>query len=253
MSGRRSWACPGFHPGERGTAETEVERRSERSSSSDRLQLVERRRSGTRGKIRSPESRTQEGAVSSNGGALRPSRRARNDVSPTRTRRRPSASRLSRAPALLPLLHASAIAYGRPFSDNHPLGALPRRFSTFDDARLVETHDLLLDLRNKFVAHSDQLERRVEVIPPGYRLREDLPRSVGVGLTSGNAACRLSNSVILSALPTKLVAESTKLFASTQLGFTKGGVYPPSPSNLRSMTNSEHRRPQRAAARLAGG
>ncbi len=90
-----------------------------------------------------------------------------------------------------PLLQASAIAYGRPFSRNTPLGRIPSNFARFSEPELSTTHELLLELRNKFVAHSDQLLRDVEIIPPGYRITPDTPPSVGFGTSVRNRGISL--------------------------------------------------------------
>ena len=81
----------------------------------------------------------------------------------------------------MPLLYAAAISYGRPFSDNRPIGPLPGRWRRFDDPRLQKTHDDLLETRNKLVAHSDPAERTVDIYPPGAPLGK-------TGLVSGGVS-----------------------------------------------------------------
>ena len=72
-------------------------------------------------------------------------------------------------PKYLPLFHAATVAYARPFSANRPHGPLPARWSRFADASDQHVHDTLIDLRNQFVAHSDQDAREVLIWPPGSR------------------------------------------------------------------------------------
>jgi hypothetical protein len=69
-----------------------------------------------------------------------------------------------------PLLQAIAISYGRPFAVSRAGSTIGARWARFDSAQLQETHDKLMELRNKFVAHSDPMERTVQVIPPGVPL-----------------------------------------------------------------------------------
>src|SRR5438309_7330583 len=40
------------------------------------------------------------------------------------------------------------ICYARPFTRNRPMGPLPPAWGQFKDARLQQTHDMLLKLRN---------------------------------------------------------------------------------------------------------
>jgi hypothetical protein len=65
-----------------------------------------------------------------------------------------------------PLFHAIAISYARPFTANRPLGSLPAKWSRYTNPRFQEAHDELLSIRNQFVAHSDQDERTVQIVPP---------------------------------------------------------------------------------------
>src|SRR5437773_2561704 len=65
-----------------------------------------------------------------------------------------------------PLFHAIAISYARPFTANRPLGSLPAKWSRYANPGFQEAHDQLLSVRNQFVAHSDQDERTVQIVPP---------------------------------------------------------------------------------------
>jgi len=65
---------------------------------------------------------------------------------------------------------AMAVAYGRPFTNNHGLGSIKCEFPTYPDFKDPEMnlrHQRLLDLRNKFIAHSSLEGTRIIVVPPG--------------------------------------------------------------------------------------
>lgn len=65
---------------------------------------------------------------------------------------------------------AMTVAYGRPFTNNHGLGPIKCEFPTypdFEDPDMNLRHQRLLDLRNKFMAHSSLEGTRVIVVPPG--------------------------------------------------------------------------------------
>jgi hypothetical protein len=57
----------------------------------------------------------------------------------------------------IPLQDAVVIAYARPFTSNKPFGALPARWSKFDDLRNQSLHDEILRMRHEVVPHSDAL------------------------------------------------------------------------------------------------
>jgi hypothetical protein len=62
---------------------------------------------------------------------------------------------------------AMAVCYARPFSKNN-IGQLAGRWTRFDDARLKQTHNLLVAARNRDFAHTDKSPARsVYVMPPG--------------------------------------------------------------------------------------
>ncbi len=65
---------------------------------------------------------------------------------------------------------AMAVAYGRPFTNNHGLGTIKCEFPDYPDFKepdMILRHQRLLDLRNKFIAHSSLEGTRVLVVPPG--------------------------------------------------------------------------------------
>lgn len=85
-----------------------------------------------------------------------------------------------------PLFCSIVICYGRPFSDNEPIGPLPGYWSKFSDKRLQETHDDLISTRNKLVAHSDLDIRKVIIYPPDTHVEKTklISGNVGVGIRS---------------------------------------------------------------------
>lgn len=65
---------------------------------------------------------------------------------------------------------ALVVAYGRPFTTNKPLGALPAKWGRFANARHQELHEDLLRHRHQWIAHSDVGDRKVMIVPAGSRL-----------------------------------------------------------------------------------
>lgn len=63
------------------------------------------------------------------------------------------------------LLYAVITTYGRAFQAMQPFGKLAKEWGQFDNKRLTETHRLLMDLRNQYVAHADYKGREVVVYP----------------------------------------------------------------------------------------
>lgn len=82
-----------------------------------------------------------------------------------------------------PLYCSIIICYGRPFSDNRPLGALPSQWRKFSSPRLQVTHDELIEARNGLIAHSDLKVRKVNIVPEGAKLGETDLQHHGIGLT----------------------------------------------------------------------
>lgn len=78
-------------------------------------------------------------------------------------------------------LHYAIVAsYARPFSGND-LGDLKGRWCKFGEPRLDEAHKHLVEVRNKYVAHSDASSRPVTIHTPGARLDDGtLATSYGV-------------------------------------------------------------------------
>lgn len=76
--------------------------------------------------------------------------------------------------AFWPFHYAVVASYGRPFTDNKPLGALPATWGRFDQPRLQHIHDSVIELRHKTVAHSDLEHRPVIIIAKGTVLAEGI-------------------------------------------------------------------------------
>ena len=72
-----------------------------------------------------------------------------------------------RQPEFAPLQHALVITYARPFTPTKTSQRLTGRWARFEDPRLNRAHATALRMRNSFVAHSDEEQRQVTIIPPG--------------------------------------------------------------------------------------
>ena len=68
-------------------------------------------------------------------------------------------------PLYLPLLNAIIVCYWRPFSNNFPLGPLPKKWNNFRNKKNQTIHSTLSTFRDKIVAHSDLEYRTVFVYP----------------------------------------------------------------------------------------
>jgi hypothetical protein len=66
-----------------------------------------------------------------------------------------------------PLLHAVVICYSKPFVENKGLGPLPGRWRKFANPDWQHSHDQLLEMRHKLIAHNDLDTVTVQIIPPG--------------------------------------------------------------------------------------
>jgi hypothetical protein len=49
------------------------------------------------------------------------------------------------------------ITYARPFGENNGLGALPKKFSQFDDSNLEKFHEKMICARNCIAGHNDRI------------------------------------------------------------------------------------------------
>jgi hypothetical protein len=68
------------------------------------------------------------------------------------------------------LLISFVVSYGRPFFESYRVGKILcdyPDYPEFGDADMPVRHSRMLDLRNKFMAHSSAEGTRVQIIPPG--------------------------------------------------------------------------------------
>jgi hypothetical protein len=73
------------------------------------------------------------------------------------------------SPLFYHLAVSMSVSYGRPFTANHGLGSLAveyPKFPDFEDSEMNERHLRLIDLRNKFMAHSSCEGTKVLILPP---------------------------------------------------------------------------------------
>jgi len=60
-------------------------------------------------------------------------------------------------------------AYGRPFTENYGVGSIKCEYPSYPDfsePEMNQRHQRLMDLRNKFLAHSSAEGTRVMIVPP---------------------------------------------------------------------------------------
>jgi hypothetical protein len=67
-------------------------------------------------------------------------------------------------PRYFPLIAAICVTYGKPFTANQGLGALPKEFEVLPNGELQHTHDVVIASRNHLYAHTD-LKQMVAVDP----------------------------------------------------------------------------------------
>jgi len=68
------------------------------------------------------------------------------------------------------LFLSMVVCYGRPFTENYGVGRIQCDYPNYPDsadAEMRDRHARLLDLRNKFLAHSSAEGTRVQIVPPG--------------------------------------------------------------------------------------
>jgi len=90
-----------------------------------------------------------------------------------------------------PLLNAIIVCYARPFTQNKPFGPLSKKWQRFSSKRFQETHEVLLTLRDKTIAHSDLKIRKVFVHPSGVPLARTGIVTQGLGIAVSNQALPL--------------------------------------------------------------
>jgi hypothetical protein len=82
------------------------------------------------------------------------------------------------------LFLAMVMAYGRPFTENHGLGALTCEYSLFPDfpdPEMNVRHKRMMDLRNKFMGHSSIEGTKVWLLAPGSASPATGELAVGYG------------------------------------------------------------------------
>jgi hypothetical protein len=72
-----------------------------------------------------------------------------------------------------PLYCAIIVCYSRPFTDNKPHGSLGKKWYTFDEDFLDDTHKKVLSARHELIAHSDMTVKEAMIVPPGVKIGED--------------------------------------------------------------------------------
>lgn len=105
------------------------------------------------------------------------------------------------------LHYAVVVSYTRPFSGND-LGSLKGKWGKFGDPRLDDAHKHLVNVRNKYVAHSDASARPVTIHTPGARLADETI-APSYGVQALNEVCvrdRGRDSVRLTELTAPLTA-----------------------------------------------
>jgi hypothetical protein len=69
------------------------------------------------------------------------------------------------------LITAAAIFYSRPFIATKAYPRIPAKFATFDKPAFQTFHDEMLSFRNRFVAHCDTRDVKVQILPKGTQFR----------------------------------------------------------------------------------
>jgi hypothetical protein len=69
------------------------------------------------------------------------------------------------------LLTAAVIFYSRPFIATKEYPGIPARFARFDKLAFQTFHDKMISFRNRFVAHCDRRDIKVQILPKGTQFR----------------------------------------------------------------------------------
>src|SRR5687767_7278787 len=82
------------------------------------------------------------------------------------------------------LQNSIVTAYGRLFKKSRPHGFSLSEpdWPGFSSKNIRDIHDLLIEHRDKLVAHSDGKYRIVQILPPGISIAPDSSPSVGLGV-----------------------------------------------------------------------
>lgn len=65
------------------------------------------------------------------------------------------------------LISAAVISYSRPFITTKQYPGIPRKFGKFQNRACQAFHDELILFRNRFVAHCDSRDIKVQILPKG--------------------------------------------------------------------------------------
>ena len=69
------------------------------------------------------------------------------------------------------LMTAAAILYSRPFIATKAYPGIPAKFARFDKPAFQTFHDEMISFRNRFVAHCDSRDVKVQILPKGTQFR----------------------------------------------------------------------------------
>lgn len=69
------------------------------------------------------------------------------------------------------LMIATTILYSRPFINTRTYPGVPAKFALFDKPSFQALHDGMIFSRNRFVAHCDRRDARVQIFPKGTQFR----------------------------------------------------------------------------------
>lgn len=82
----------------------------------------------------------------------------------------------------LSLQEAIIISYARPFTENKPLGPIRKSWNKMPNPEMQKIHNMILEARDKQIAHSDLEQNKVFIIPKGVRLAPDYHVSSSTGV-----------------------------------------------------------------------
>lgn len=82
----------------------------------------------------------------------------------------------------IPLQESIIVSYSRPFTRNKPYGSLDSKMVSFLDKKFQKLHHMIIDHRNKIVAHSDLKYKKVQIVPPGASKIKGVPTNSTVAV-----------------------------------------------------------------------
>jgi len=86
-------------------------------------------------------------------------------------------------PKFLSLQDTIVILYSRPFKRSKPYGKLPDKWGNFNVKEYQNLHEMLLNHRDKVVAHSDYEKKKVQIIPKGCTTIKGMEPSSDINFT----------------------------------------------------------------------